>query len=272
VILICGPPDTGVTTLATVALHCVDPYLYSVYNLADLNVRELINVADFKPEPGHDLEVSFDRIIRREADVLYMNPLRSPQDTQTIFRYADRLSFIAEIPANNPAEAVRKLIEWVGIDDVIKNLRGILSQKLIRKLCDDCKQAFRPNPVLLKKLGLPPETSVLYRAPLPPPPDDPKAQSIEELCADCDGVPYHGRVAAFEMFEMTDTMKEVIANGAAPDAIRKQMIVEGQTTLQRDAIRLVAEGLTSLEEIQRTFNPGGPKKRPTKAQPKPPTK
>ena len=271
VILICGPPDTGVTTLATVALHCVDPYLYSVYNLADRNVRELINVADFKPEPGHDLEITFDRIIRREADVIYLNPLTSPQDTQTIFQYADRLSFVAEIPANNPAEAVRKLIEWIGIDEVIKNLRCIVTQKLIRKLCDDCKQAFRPNPLLLKQLGLPPETSVLYRAPLPPPPDDLKAQSVEELCVDCDGVPYHGRVAAFELFEMTDAMKETIINNASPEAIRKQMIAERQTTLQKDAIRLVAEGKTSLEEIQRTFNPGEANKRPAKARPKPPS-
>ena len=270
VILICGPPDTGVTTLATVVLHCVDPYLYSVYNLADRNVRELINVADFKPEPGHDLEITFDRIIRREADVIYMNPLTSPQDTQTIFQYADRLAFVAEIPANNPAEAVRKLIEWIGIDAVVKNLRCIVTQKLIRKLCDDCKQAFRPNPLLLKKLGLPPETSVLYRAPLPPPPDDPKAQTIEEMCADCDGVPYHGRVAAFELFEMTDAMKEVIVHDASPGAIRGQMMAESQTTLQKDAIRLVVEGKTSLEEVQRTFNPAGPGKKPAKARPKPP--
>lgn len=270
VILICGPPDTGVTTLATVVLHCVDPYLYSVYNLADRNVRELINVAEFKPEPGHDLEITFDRIIRREADVIYMNPLTSPQDTQTIFQYADRMAFVAEIPANNPAEAVRKLIEWIGIDAVVKNLRCIVTQKLIRKLCDDCKQAFRPNPLLLKKLGLPPETSVLYRAPLPPPPDDPKAQTIEEMCADCDGVPYHGRVAAFEMFEMTDAMKEVIVHDASRDAIRSQMMAESQTTLQKDAIRLVVEGKTSLEEVQRTFNPAGPNKKPAKARPKPP--
>ena len=272
VVLICGPPDTGVTTLATVVLHSVDPYLYSVYNLAWKNTRELINVADFTPEPGHDLEISLDRIIRREADVIYMDPLVTPQDTQTVFQYADRLSFIAEIPANTPAEAVRKLIEWVGVDEVIKNLRCIVTQKLIRKLCDDCKQAFRPNPLLLKKLGLPPETSVLYRAPLPPPPDDPKAQTIEELCADCDGVPYHGRAAAFEMFEMMDTMKEVIANGASPEAIRQQMITDGQTTLQKDAIRLVAEGKTSLEEVQRTFNPGGPKRAPAKGRPRPPGK
>lgn len=270
VILVCGPTDSGVTTLATVMVHSVDPYLFSVYSFADTKGRELINVTHFKPEPGHDLEISFDRILRREADVIYMDPLTVPQDAQTIFQYADRLSFIAEIPANTPAEAIRKLIEWVGVDDVIKGLRCVVTQKLIRKLCDDCKQAFRPNPTLLKKLGLPPETSVLYRAPLPPPPDDPKAQSIEELCADCDGVPYYGRVAAFEMLEMTDTMKEVIANGASPEAIRKQMLADGQTTLQKDAIRLVAEGKTSLEEIQRTFNPGGPKKRPAKSRPKPP--
>lgn len=272
VILICGPPDSGVTTLSIVALHSVDPYLYSVYNLADMRGKELINVTEFKPEPGHDMELTFDRILRREADVLFLNPLTSPQDAQTIFQYADRLSFIMEIPANTPIEAIEKLITWVGIDEVIKGLKCVLSQKLIRKLCDDCKQAFRPNPLLLKKLGLPPETSVLYRAPVPPPPDDPKAQTVEELCADCDGVPYYGRVAAFEMLEMTDTMKEVIAAGAAPDAIRRQMTVDGQTTLQRDAIRLVAEGKTSLEEIQRTFNPGGSaaKKKPMKSRPKPP--
>ena len=273
VILICGPPDSGVTTLSIVALHSVDPYLYSVYNLADMRGKELINVTEFKPEPGHDMELTFDRILRREADVLFLNPLTSPQDAQTIFQYSDRLSFIMEIPANTPIEAMQKLISWVGVDEVVKGLKCILTQKLIRKLCDDCKQAFRPNPLLLKKLGLPPETSVLYRAPVPPPPEDVKAQTVEELCADCDGVPYHGRVAAFEMLEMTDTMKEVIAAGGDPEAIRRQMTADGQTTLQKDAIRLVAEGKTSLEEIQRTFNPGGSgaKKKPMKARPKPPT-
>lgn len=270
VILVCGPPDSGVTTLSVIALHCVDPYLYQVYNLADLQGRELINVTDFKPEPGHDMELSFDRILRREADVLFLNPLKSPQDAQSIFQYADRLSFIMEIPANTPFEALQKVIEWVGIDETLKGLRAIVTQKLIRKLCDDCKQAFRPNPMLLKKLGLPPETTVLYRAPAPPPPDDPKAMTIEELCKDCAGVPYHGRVAAFEMFEMTDQMKEVLASGVSLEAVRKQMAAEGQTTLQKDAIRLVAEGKTSLEEIQRVFNPNPAKKKPAPAQPRPP--
>ena len=165
VVLVCGPADSGATTLSIVALHCVDPYLYQVYNFAELKGRELINVTDFRPEPGHDLEITFDRILRREADVLFMDPLISPQDAQVIFQYADRLSFIMEIPANTPFEALQKVLQWVGADLVLKNLRGILTQKLIRKLCDDCKQAYRPNPALVKKLGLPAETTVLYRAP-----------------------------------------------------------------------------------------------------------
>lgn len=270
VILVCGPPDSGVTTLTVVTLHSIDPYLYSVSSMAHLPDRELINVSDFKPEEGHDLEITFDRLIRRECDVLFLDPLHSPQDTQTIFNYSDRMSFVAEFPANSPFDALRKLIEWVGVDAVLKGLKCILTQKLIRKLCDDCKQAFRPAPPLLKKLGLPPETTVLYRAPLPPPPDDPKAQTVEELCAPCNGSPYHGRVAAFEMLEITDGMKEVIAAagaGVTSEAIRKQMTADNQTTLQKDAIRLVAQGKTSLEEVQRTFNPGGPKKKPVPGKP-----
>ena len=260
VTVVCGPPESGVTTLSIVTLHSVDPYLYVVFNMANVKGRELVNVTDFKPEEGHDLEMSFDRLRRREADVVFMPPLTVPQDTQTIFDYADQMSFIAEIPAATPAEAVRKLIEWVGVDAVLKGLRGVLTQKMIRSLCEPCKQAFRPNPQLLKRLGLPPETSVLYRAPSPPPPDDPEAQTVEELCADCDGSPYHGRVAAFELLEVTDGMKEVIADGADPKAIRKQMAVDEMTTLQKDALRLVVEGKTSLEEVQRSFAPAGGRK------------
>lgn len=270
VILVCGPPESGTTTLSIVTLHAIDPYLYSVFNMGDVKGRELINVTDFVPEPGHDLELSLDRLERREADVLFLKPLTDPHVAETIFNYSDRLSFVAEFPANSPIEAVQKLIQWLGADNVIKGLRAVITQKMIRKLCDDCKQAFRPNPQLLKRLGLPPETSVLYRAPSPPPPDDPKAPTIEELCAKCVGSPYHGRVAAFEMLELTEGMKDVIGNGADPGEMRKQMITDNMLTLQKDAIRLVLEGKTSLEEVQRAFASPGPKKAPPKQRPRPP--
>lgn len=267
IVLTCGPPESGVTSLSIVTLHCIDPYLYSIYNMADVGNRELTNVVDYEPEEGHDLELSLDRMLRREADVVYMGKLTDPAVVQTMFEFADRLGFVGEISGRTPAEAIKQLIEWVGIDMVAQHLKGIVTQKLIRTLCDDCKQAFRPNPQLVQRLSLPPETTVLYRAPSPPDPDDEDAPTIEELCEDCDGLPFHGRAAAFELLEMSEGMREVVMQGADPEQIRQQMATEQMRTLQRDAIRLVVEGKTALEEVQRSFAP--PQGRRPKGRPRP---
>ena len=275
IILACGPEQSGTTSLSITALHCVDPYMYSVFSMADTGNKELANVTPFTPEEGHDLEMSFDRVLRREADLIYMPPLTDPAVVQTMFQFADRVCFVAEIPAETPFDAIQKLIAWVGKDQVAQHLNCVITQKLIRLLCDDCKQAFRPNPQLLQRLGLPPETSVLYRAPTPPAEDDVDAPSIEELCEDCDGVPYHGRAPVYELLEMTEGMKTVVNDNFQPEVVKQQMVTDGMRTLQKDAIRLVAEGRTSLEEVQRTFRPasgGGGARRPGakgKARPRP---
>lgn len=266
-ILTCGPPESGATSLSMCALHCVDPYLYSVFNVADVGNRELVNVTDYEPEEGHDLELSLERMLRREADIVYMGKVTDPAIVQTMFEFSNRLAFVAEIPANTPADAIRQLIEWVGTDLVSQHVKAILTQKLIRTLCDDCKQAFRPNPQLLKRLSLPPEVTVLYRAPSPPDPDDEDAPTIEELCEDCDGMPFHGRTAVYELLEMSEGMKDVVLAGADPAEVRRQMKEDDMRTLQKDAIRVVVEGRTALEEVQRSFSP--PRKRRPKGRPRP---
>ena len=261
IIVACGPLESGVTSLSIAALHCVDPYLYSIFNMADVGGRELVNVADYEPLEGHDLEMSFERIKRREGDIVYMPPMDDPEVVQTMFETADQMCFVAEMPGLSVTEAIQQLVEWVGLDKVARHLKAVISQKLIRTLCDDCKQAFRPNPQLLRRLNLPPETTVLYRAPLPPPEDDEEALSIEELCEDCDGVPYHGRMPIYELLENTPEMQQVLSNDFRPEAIREQMRDEDQRTLQKDALRLVLDGRTSLEEVQRAFAPPGGRKR-----------
>ncbi|MCH2203119.1 MAG: Flp pilus assembly complex ATPase component TadA [Fuerstiella sp.] len=256
IILSCGGAESGATSLSLVAMHCMDPYLYSVFNFADVGGKRLVNVAEPDDEPGLDLEIKLDRIIRKEGDAVYLGKFDDPQQVQLLFDYSDRLCFFGEIGVRKPAEAVSQLIDWVGTDKVLSGLKAVISQKLIRRLCDDCKQAFRPRPQLLKQLGLPRETTVLYRAPTPPPDDDLNAPSLEELCAECNGSPYHGRVPAYEMFEMTDEMKEfIVAGGVDAKAIRQQMIREKQLMLQQDALRLVVNGTTSLEEVKRAFTP-----------------
>jgi type II secretory ATPase GspE/PulE/Tfp pilus assembly ATPase PilB-like protein len=217
-----------------------------------------MNVSEVDAEEGADLEIKLDRVIRQEGDAVFVGQVNDPRQAQLLFDYSEKLCFIGEMNSKTPAEAVKQLIDWVGVDKVLANLKGVICQKLIRRLCDDCKQAFRPDPRLLKQLGLPPETTVLYRAPKPPDPEDEAAPTVEELCADCNGMPYHGRAAVYELFEMTDPMREVIAEGGNVIAIRKQMAAEKQRMLQQDALRLVLNGTTSLEELRRAFSrPGG---------------
>jgi type IV pilus assembly protein PilB len=126
-----------------------------------------------------------------------------------------------------------------------------LTQKLIRLLCPDCRMAYKPKADFLKKLGLPEDTQALYRKP-----PDPVPGSVEQdQCENCGSMGYFGRTGMFELLEMSDGMKQVIA--AKPDApsIRSQMKKDKMTTLQQDGLRLVAEGRTSLEELQRVFKP-----------------
>ena len=261
VVLVVGPPASGATTTSYVVLHTVDAYLYTVYSMADTGHRELINIAEFTPEEEHDLAMSLDRVLRREANVLFVDPIDEPETAQTIFDFQKKLAFIAEFPAPDPATAIQTLISWLGADVVAEGLRGIITQKLARALCEDCKEAYRPNPQLLKRLGMPPETKVLYREPVPDE-EDPEAPTIEELCEPCGGSPYHGRIGMYELLRVTDGMKEVILAGADPAAIKEQMRADNGMTLQKDGLRLVMEGKTSLEELQRTLSP--PRRRPGK--------
>jgi type IV pilus assembly protein PilB len=76
-----------------------------------------------------------------------------------------------------------------------------------------------------------------------------------EQCENCGSMGYFGRTAMFELLEMTDGMRAVVAGKPDAAAIRSQMKKEKMTTLQQDGLRLVAEGRTSLEELQRVFKP-----------------
>ncbi|REJ93735.1 MAG: secretion system protein E, partial [Planctomycetota bacterium] len=94
----------------------------------------------------------------------------------------------------------------------------------------------------------PPETKVLYR-----PPQAEDIEDDEDVCSRCGGVGYFGRTGMIEFIEMTEDMRQVVAGGAAADAIKAQARTEKMQSFQSDGLRLVAEGKTSLEELQRAF-------------------
>ena len=250
-IVCCGMPGTGVTTTIYAILRGIDVYLYSIYSIAATS-RELLNIKKFEVIPGDELEKSMMRMMREEADVIFVDPIRDADTTKQLMNVADRICVVSEMQAKDCSSALIQLAEWSGDrQKASETIDALFSPKLVRLLCSQCREAFRPNPKLLEKVGLPPETKVLYRKGEPE--VDEKTGEEADPCEKCAGVGFLGRMAMMETIIVTDPIRKLIAEGAPADRIKAIARSEGSLTFHKDGLRLVAEGKTSLEELQRIF-------------------
>lgn len=245
-----GPPMSGVTTLTIAMVRGIDAYLYSIASIADLQGRDLPHIQDFELKEGDDLEASIKRTKRADIDVLYVDPLVTNEAAKTVLENSNQQCFIAEMPAKDAADGIERFITLVKDPKLVaQGLRLVICQKLVRVLCKSCRHAYRPNPKLLAKIGLPTDTKKLYRAPR----HDEDEDDDEDMCEDCGGTGYRGRIGLIEVIEVTDEIKKLILSGADAAKIRAQARELAMQSFQSDGVRLVGEGLTSLEELQRVF-------------------
>jgi len=253
VILAAGPPFSGVTTLKLALMRCSDAYLYSIYFLANIG-REISYVKMFETLEGDDLSKTMMRASREDADVLVIDPIDDPANAKAALEFSANCSIVSDLHAKDAAEAVARLIKAVGPQLVANQLKLVASQMFVRALCKTCRRAYRPNPTLLSKIGLPPETRVLYRPTIAgAEPEEGEKAGEESFCDHCNGIGYKGKIALLEIIEMTDGMKQTVQKGADPKAIRMQARIDKTQSFQSDGLRAVVEGNTSLEELQRAF-------------------
>jgi len=256
-ILVCGPPRSGTTTTSYAVLRSIDAYMLSIFSIADMQGRDVIHVTPFEVKPDDTFDETINRLKRVEADVLFCDPIRNAESARNIFKAQESLTVLAEFTAKDAAHGIVQLCQWMGDPKLVANgLRAIFSQKLVRLLCQKCRAAFRPNPKLLQRIGLPPETRTLYRATKAPPPhavDDDEDGEEYIPCRKCGGIGFLRRTGMFEMIEMTDAMKQLVAQNPDVAEIKKLARQEKMTTLQSSGLQLVTAGKTSLEELQRVF-------------------
>lgn len=112
-----------------------------------------------------------------------------------------------------------------------------VAQRLVRRVCPECKEPYRPNKVMLSSLGLQRDDDlVFYRG---------------KGCSMCKGTGYFGRLAICEMLEMKQSIRNLVLNGADSETIKQKAIELGMTTLRQNGIQKVAQGLTAIEEVMR---------------------
>jgi type IV pilus assembly protein PilB len=140
-------------------------------------------------------------------------------------------------------------------------LIGVLAQRLMRRVCSECRIAYNPSQAELARFGLSAskeEEITLYKANTLTNDEIQEAKAQGSICPKCNGVGYKGRVGVYEVMRMTEKLETLINQGATTDRIKEAAVEEGMVTLLAYSLNLVIQGHTTLEEVERvTFTDSG---------------
>ncbi|MCP4698485.1 MAG: Flp pilus assembly complex ATPase component [Gammaproteobacteria bacterium] len=246
IILITGPTGSGKTTT-----------LYSLLNhlnTEDVNIMTLEDPVEYhmamvRQTPvneavGLDFANGIRSMLRQDPDIVLIGEIRDEETAEMAFRAAmTGHQVYTTLHTNSAIGALTRLRDLNVLPDIMaENIIGIIGQRLIRKLCSDCREAYAPSQAERVLLGLSgtEQKTVIYRA---------------KGCARCRQRGYKGRFALMEILRIDDSLEELIARKADTHTIKQKAITEtGFRTLADDGIRRVLDGGTSLAEVSRVIN------------------
>lgn len=256
VILLSALPGQGLTTSAYSLLARHDAYTCNIKTLEKMVEMQLEGVdhAQFNPaNPTVDYATNLQSILRRDPDVVYVSEVTDPNAGRIASNpgIAGPLLYVG-IPSESVGAAVSEWFRAVGdLKAAAKGLVGVTHQRLIRKVCEACRQPLQPTPELLKRLGVPQGKTVnLFRA-------NGKVQvkNRVEDCPVCQGTGFFGQTACYEVMIVDETMRQMLAEGdfkaAYAHARREGKLIQ----LQEAAMAKVRDGITTVEELVRVFPP-----------------
>jgi type II secretory ATPase GspE/PulE/Tfp pilus assembly ATPase PilB-like protein len=255
VVVFSGMPATGLRSSTSVLLQKTDRFTRefmaiedsaSLYESVENIATRFYSLSENTPE-DEQLNNVMTKTMRMMPDVLVMRDWVNGEVADKLCDDAvlNEHLIIGTIRAKDSAEAIlRVLALQTTPKKFAKSLTAVLNQRLIRKLCDECKEAYAPTPQVLKQLGIPAgRVEAFYRPP----------QEPDKICPKCSGVGYYGRTAIFELLLVNDEIRDLIAQSAKTELIRKASRKAGMHNLQSEGIVLVAKGVTSLPELMRVM-------------------
>ncbi|MCM8791630.1 MAG: Flp pilus assembly complex ATPase component TadA [Candidatus Omnitrophica bacterium] len=244
-ILLTGPTGSGKTTTLYSILNEIKDPTKNIITIEDpVEYRlEGINQVQVKPEIGLTFATALRSFLRQDPDVMLVGEIRDMETAEICIRSAltGHLVF-STLHTNDAPSAINRLID-IGVHSylITPSLLMVVAQRLLRKLCPDCKEAYEPDPEQLGGIKL--NAELIYR---------PKG------CSKCSQVGYKGRLCVAEVMVVTDKIREAITKHATYQEIKELCISEGMQTLYRSALRKVESGITSLEEaLNVTMEIGG---------------
>jgi type II secretory ATPase GspE/PulE/Tfp pilus assembly ATPase PilB-like protein len=249
-VLITAPPANGLRTSTNVIIRSMDRFTREFMTVEDERNRyeeiENLPVRTYDSGTGEGPTKILPDVFLTEPNVVVVRDL---VDADTVRMLCQEISrdrlMLGTLRAQDCAESLLRVLAMkVPPAEFSKGISGVINQRLIRKLCDHCKEAYVPDAQLLAQLGLPQDRAqVFYRPP----------QQRETPCEECQGIGYIGRTAFFELLAVGKNVREALARSPKLEAVRQAARKDGMRTLQEEGLVLVVRGETALAELTRVL-------------------
>ncbi|MFM7219115.1 MAG: GspE/PulE family protein [Nodosilinea sp.] len=264
-ILVTGPTGSGkTTTLYSMLSERNDPgiNISTVEDPIEYTLPGLTQVQVIR-EKGMDFPSVLRAFLRQDPDVILVGETRDSETAKTAIEAALTGHLVlTTLHTNDAAGAIARLDE-MGIElfMVSSALIGVLAQRLVRRVCSNCRIPYHPTPEHLARFGLSAslETDItFYKANSLSVEDISAAKAKNTLCPNCQGAGYKDRVGVYEVMRITERLQKLISEGAPAEVVKEAAVEEGMKTLLAYSLDLVRQGLTTLEEVERvTFTDTG---------------
>jgi general secretion pathway protein E len=245
IILVTGPTGSGKTTSLYSALSVLNQPDVNIITVEDPIEYQINGISQVQVNAKIDLTFAngLRTIVRQDPDIILVGEIRDIETAVMAIQAAltGHLVF-STLHTNDAASAVTRLID-MGVEPflVSSSVNAIIAQRLVRKICPHCREAYTPAPEYLEQLALPPE---FYDADL----------YLGRGCKECLNTGYQGRVGIYELMVLSEHIKSTILTTSDAGQIKREAMADAENpmlTLRQDGLQKVLNGVTTLEEIFR---------------------
>jgi len=249
IILVTGPTGSGKTTTLYTALSQINQPEVKIITVEDPVEYQLegINQIQVKPSIGLNFANALRSIVRQDPDVIMIGEMRDLETAKIAIQSALTGHLVlSTLHTNDAAGGVTRMLD-MGVEDYLlsSTVNGILAQRLVRRLCPDCREPYEALPEMVREMRLDRftdgDTVTLYKP---------------VGCESCGGTGYKGRAAILELLIMSDPIRRLVMRRAESGDIFEAAQKDGMTSMYDDGLAKSVAGITTVEEVLRVTQEG----------------
>ena len=243
IVLVTGPTGSGKTTTLYSALNelnDISEKLITTEDPIEYDIDGIVQVP-INADIGVTFAAALRSILRQDPDRILVGEIRDLETAQIAVQSALTGHMVFSTLHTNDAPSTIARLRDMGLETylITATVEAILAQRLIRKICEDCRTEFTPSPEMLMELNLRPQDVAGKKC------------YYGRGCDRCNNSGYKGRQGIYELVVMNDELRDVVSNGASTDQLRNICVKNGMVTLREAGLRAIFEGKTTIDEIVR---------------------